>query len=254
MSLRTVNFTGRLRLDRKDVAITLRTEGDVPTFDAWIRLGDYALPADANVYVEAYRQSKSLRFSFGRVSAIHPPPDRSQADFGFAEGLLFRVKVVSASDPQGLLLAEIDQLRPAAEGGSENDRIPLLPVVPSPDLAGEVFRLEFDTDQVLLLVNARVPDWQELARDPLFAVLVYPAALRAILTRILRIEKHFDIDDLENWRSCWLRFASRLPGLGKPPAENELSELDRWIDEAAAAFSRKAGLLELFEKTWFSHE
>ncbi len=254
MSLRTVNFTGRQRLDRKDVAISLRTEGAVPTFDAWIRLGDYSLPADADVYVEAYRQSKSMRFSFGHVSAIHPPSDRSLVDFGFPEGLLFRVKIVSASDPKGLLLADIDQLRPAPEGDSEDDRIPLLPVAPSPDLAGEVFRLEFDTDQVLLLVNARLADWQELARDPLFAVLVYPAALRAILTRILCVDKHLDTDNLEDWRSRWLRFASGLPGLGKPPDGGEQSELDRWIDEAAASFSRKAGLLDLFEKTWFSHE
>jgi len=254
MSLQTINFTGRQRLQRKDVAITLRTEAGMPSFDAWVRLGDYALPGDAAVYVEAYRQFRTMRFPFGRVGAIQPPTDRKLVDFGTPEGLLFRVKIVSASDPQGLLLAQIDQLRPAPEGEQEDERIALLPIAPSPDLAGELFRLEFSTDQVLLLVNDRLPDWQDLARDPLFAVLVYPAALRATLTRILRIERHFDTADMDDWRSRWLRFAADLPGVGEPPAENDPSEVDRWIEEAAAAFSRRAGLLDLFEKTWFSHE
>ncbi len=254
MSLRTINFTGRQRLERKDVAISLRTEAGVPRFDAWLRLGDYVLPGDAAIYIEAYRQGRTMRFPFGRVSAIHPSADRTLADFGTPEGLLFRVKIVSTTDPRGLILAQIDHLRPTTQGEPDDDRIPLLPVVPSPDLAGELFRLEFDTHQVLLLINDRLPDWQELARDPLFAVLVYPAALRAILTRILRIEKHFDTHDEDDWRSCWLRFASDLPGLGEPPAEDDPLEQVRWIDAAAAAFSRKAGLLDLFAKTWLGHE
>jgi hypothetical protein len=251
MPLRTFNFTGRKRLRRNDVQVTVYDSGrHEAAFDAELKLGGYGLPGDAEISVEAYRQTRYMRFPFGRVAAIKPPADRRLTEFDSPEGVLFRVKIVSASDPGGVLLAEADRVRPRRAGEGEVERIPLLPVAPSSDLGHEIYRVDFDGAQTLLLVNDSLGDWQNLVRDPLFAALVYPAALRAILTRIVLIERHHDTDDADDWRSCWLRFAVGLPGVVAPPEEDEGLALDDWIDDAVEAFSRQTRMLEMFEGAW----
>ena len=76
--------------------------------------------------------------------------------------------------------------------------------------------------------------------DPLFAALVLPAALYQILKHIIYVDKHYDIEDNDDWRSVWLRFASELPLMTKPPGINdETSIVEDWIVDSVASFSRK---------------
>jgi hypothetical protein len=132
-------------------------------------------------------------------------------------------------------------------------RTPLLPVVPSHDLGDLVWQIEFDeTDQhPRLLLNADVPNCKHVALEPGFVAVVYPAALGAVLERILHREKHRDFDDAEHPLSRWLRFAEEVLGVGEPPLETEGEEADdEWIESAVAAFARKHGLLEKFRSFW----
>ena len=81
--------------------------------------------------------------------------------------------------------------------------------------------------------------------------MVYPAAMREILTHILLVLKHCDFDNADDPHSRWLRFAVQVLGVGEPPGEDEEAEKSvEWVDDAVAAFARKHGLLEKFKSFW----
>lgn len=249
MSIRRLNFTGRKRLRQVDAQISLEPDQGDYRFHADLRLDGYDLPANALVFVEAYRQTSWMRFSFGTVADIRAWDEPLLTEFGHAEGVLFRVRVTSTSSPRGLLLAEADKLRPRRPEREDEDRFPLLPARPDESLGDEIYRLDFD-DYPMLLVNQRVGDWQALTQDKTFQSLVLPGVLRETLTRILHIEQYVEIDDPDDWRSLWLRFASRLPGMNEGLREEEPERFDDWINDAVASFSKKFDTLQRFSSYW----
>lgn len=248
MPIRRLNFTGRKRIRQVDARITIRLDAHPQRFDAELRLEGYELPRSALVFVEAYRQTSWMRYRFGTVGEVHPQDEPSLSEFGTSEGVLFRVRVTSAASLRGLLLAEADKIRPHRADRDEGQRFPLLPARPDESLDAEICRIDFD-DSPLLLINARVGDWQSLTQDPTFQALVLPAVLREVLTRILHIESYFELDD-DDWRSQWLRFAGSLPGVSVPPREQERDRFDDWIDDAVASFARKFQTMNRFRRYW----
>jgi hypothetical protein len=191
-----------------------------------------------------------MRFDFGTAGGIVPPPERVLSEFDSLDQVLFRVKVTSASgDRQGVLLAEADQIPIKRPEDSEEDRIPLFPVAPA-DLGDEVYRVDFTDGRPTLLVNRDVGDWRQVAQSPPFRSLVYSAALRQILTRILCVEGVADSDDDDDWRSRWLRFASSMSGVGEVPDQEDGDACDVWIDTAVAAFARQFQMIEQFRVFW----
>ena len=237
MPVRRLNYTERQRIAHRDVVFTLQdTDDGSAVFDASINLAPYRFPADARVFVEAYRQTTLLRFDFGTVSVLTPPKARSLAVFEAAVEALFRVKVTAVSGRHGVLLGEADQIRPVQPEEEPDNRIPLLPPIPD-DLGEEAWRIEFDNSSTLLKVNNRFNDWKATVRSPAFQAFVYPVALRQILERILLIENTTFSEDPQDWRSRWLMFASRLPGSGQVPSARD--DIGDWIDNAVAAFSRR---------------
>lgn len=248
--LRRLNYTKRKRIRREDARITIRKEKNGNVFDVALRLANYELPGEGRVFVEAYRQAQYMRFDFGQVGAVRIPEDRLLRDFDSGEGVLFRVKVVTATDPRGLLLAEADQIRPCKSTDEDDSRIPLLPVVPDNTMDHEIWCLEFDDQETLLKVNSALGDWSALVRDPVFLALVVPAVFRTVLWRILLHEEHRDTEDGDDWRSRWLRFAVGLPGVCDPPADQDEARLNDWIDNAASAFCRRHSIRKSYESYW----
>ncbi len=250
MAVRRFNYTGRKRIRQSDTSITVRESVDgTPEFDTNLALAEYELPANAVVSVEAYRQTSWMRFPCGTVADIQLPADRTLSEFDSAEGVLFRVRVTSVDEPEGLLLAEADRIRPRRPDEVQEKRVSLLPARPDGSLGDQVFRVDF-SDHPLLLINSRVGDWHSVATDPGFVSMVLPAVLREILTRILWIEDYHETDDLSDWRAQWLTFAMRLPGVGGLPAQEEQDRIDDWIDEAATAFCRRFGIYGRFGQYW----
>lgn len=250
MSVRRLNFTGRKRIRQLDAQIALHPgEDGVYRFHADLRLDGYDLPDDARVFVEAYRQTSWMRFRFGTVGDIRPRDEPRLTEFGSSEGVLFRVRVTSAHAPRGLLLAEADKIRPRRPDREEEERLPLLPARPDESLGSEIYRVDFD-DYPMLLINSHVGDWHALTQDRTFQALTLPAVLREILTRILHIEGYVELDDTEDWRSQWLRYAAALPGVSEPPGAHEPDRFDDWIGEAVASFARKFESLERFSRYW----
>lgn len=251
MPVRTINYTRRKRILREDARISIRDDNGGKVFDVSLNLAKYHLPGDAYIYVEAYRQLHYMRFDYGQVGAIRIPEIRQLSDFGSADGVLFRVKVVKGYEPHGLLLAEADQIRPRSTTDDDDNRIPLLPVKPDENMGDEIWRIEFDGQQTLLLINSTLGDWRAIVRHPVFLSLVYPAALRFILVHILTEEGARDTDDMEDWRSRWLRFAVSLPGVSDPPRDDaDDVNIQNWIDNAVSAFSRHHNFRTTFERYW----
>lgn len=253
MPTRRLNYTGRLRIARTDVRIVgSERPGEPPSFDAAIRLQTYGLPAEARVCVEAYRQTRWMRFDFGTVGGVIPPLNRVLTEFDSLEQVLFRVKVTGVGGERpGVLLAEADQIPIRRPEDSDEERIPLFPVAPA-DLGHEVYRVDFSDGQPRLLVNRAVGDWRQVAQSPPFRSLVYSSALRQILTRILCIEGVGDIDpDADaDWQGRWLQFATALPGVGSAPDADDQDACDDWIDSAVAAFAQRFQMIDHFSAFW----
>jgi hypothetical protein len=251
--IRRFNYTGRKRIRREHVDIVVRELGEgAATFDATVELERYALPPEALVFVEAYRSPLWMRFGFGTVELRQTPDERRLTEFESTEGLLFRVKVTSPNEHRRLLLAEADQIPLRRPEQKPDRRVPLLPVVPE-DLGDEVARLDFGPsfeDRPKLFVNRNLGDWPTIAKSPAFAAMVYPQALREILTRVLWIEEYYELEPADDWRAQWLRFATLAPGVGAVPQKGEQEYFDDWIRSAVETFARHQRLGTVFEEFW----
>ena len=251
MSIRRINSTGRKKILREDARVIVRADGDgTLTFDATLGLGDYELPDDAKVFVEAYRQTTFMRFPHGTVSSPQPPHDapRRLTEFASRDGLLFRVKVTSTAGRAGVLLAEADRIPISDDEEQPDNRIPLLPPAPG-DLGQETWRVDFaGGNGPFLLINSRFDVWQAVAASPTFRSLVYPAAMRQVLWHIYKVEDTRDTDDPHSWQSRWLNFAASLPGVGQPPpSSDDEDEWDEWITDAVGSFARQHQMLDHYK-------
>ena len=120
------------------------------------------------------------------------------------------------------------------------------------ELGDELWKVSFENERPRLLVNLRAAgNYKQFTLHPAFIALVYPAAMREVLWRIVYVEGHRDYDDAASDYSRWVRFAVEVLGVGEPPkAEDgvdDAEEVDKWVANSVAAFSRKHGLLGKFE-------
>lgn len=226
--------------------IRIVDNGESSSLEVSFWLNRFGFPVDALVFVEAYRQREYMRFGWGSVGAISPPENRELSAFDRPEDILFRIKVVDASGEHGKILGEADQIRPTIVGKADDRRVPLLPVKPE-DLGEEVCRVEYDSNRVRLLVNSRIPECKVVANSPLFISTVLPLVLREILNRAFLHEDSFpDYDDMSDWRSKWLRFATNLPGMDEFDPGFDEDKIVEWIDDAIKSFCRKHSVLTSF--------
>jgi hypothetical protein len=235
-----LNYTGRRRVTRDKVRLRL-SESDsrlllnVDRLD----LDGLAMPADAEVIVEAYRQTARQRINCGTTGALAVPTSVSLTQFDVPDGLLFRVKVVGVGDADGKLLAAGDRIPATADNG-EGGQISLLPFRPSSDLGQRLWRLDTDDDPVLL-INAEVGDWKGFALQPLFQALVFPELVRQLALWVL--DNKDDAEEGESAVAIWRRFLADLgwDPVTNPPGEGEQKQ---WADDVTAAFTRKHKFLD----------
>src|SRR5947209_48316 len=124
-----LNYTGRAKLPHKWVAVTVH-DGEPRTFDAQLNLAEAEFPPDAAVYVEATSSGSPavMRFEFGSVGGLSPPPDRRLSEVA-GEHVIFSVKIVDRGQHLGRILGLAAGIRPAVDGpATAHDRQPILPV------------------------------------------------------------------------------------------------------------------------------
>lgn len=244
---RRFNYTNRKKINTKDARFRIDGHGPSLRFEADLALGGYDLAPDGRIFVEAYRGSTASwkRFEFGRVGAPVRPMTGPLAEFGDADGILFRVKVTDSADGAGRLLAKADQIRPA---GAPTDRDPARSLLDTrvQSLDGEAWRLDFADGRPLLLVDPKAGG-KELAASIPFRTLVGPAILREVLTRFIRIDDaDLPDDDPDDPRVRWVafaeRFGDRFPGI----EEGNDGDREQWIEDVAAGFARRNSVLDRY--------
>lgn len=248
--IRRFNYTGRIKIPRSNVDITLHKDKDGKYFRAKIDFANLELPGDAKIYIEANYKGVYQRFSFGSVSHFTEPESTRLNELPDTELVYFDVSVVDESGNIGLLLAKARGIV-VSSVGTPNDRIPLLPVNPA-DLKNQFWKLSFDSaddGRPTLEINKNIPDVFEKARNDLnFICLVYPSAFRGVLNKIME-EDAFEEEE-GNWAADWRKFIVNVLGIKNlPAADSETKglnpEQEAWIDDCVNEYCKQ---LQLFEK------
>lgn len=246
---RTFNYTGRKRIPRTAVSIRVYSDGGIRYFDADLNLADSKLPAEAQVFVDAYYERASMRFDFGTVGGLKPAVRRSLDEIDFGKRILFRVKVVDSTTGRGKLIAVADGIVPVDADDAPGAHDSLLPVDPRADMGQELWRVEFDSSGPVLQVNQSVEDVMGLFRNNrVVSSLVYPEVLRVVLARILEDGEESE-DVAEPWQQRWFRFGTLLTGAPQPVLDAESrteDEAQRWIESVVAAFAVKLRARDAF--------
>ncbi|NMC21376.1 MAG: hypothetical protein GYA33_13270 [Thermogutta sp.] len=246
--IKRVNSTGRRRIGSDRVTIVVHEEQDPRTFDATIDLKDFEAPQDAAVVLEATCAGSNTirRYSWGTVGQLLPPEDRTLRDL-HGKNVFFSLKVIDRSERFGRILGLAENIRPSKAGPkTATGRRGILPVEEA-DLGDELWKLEFRSEDVFLLVNRRIQGLSgRVSWDASIYSLIYPAIIREILQRALD-EQTDDEEDSDRWPVLWLKFARRLHPEGlEPPESEDVSEREEWISEVVSAFCREHSLREKF--------
>jgi len=237
---RKLNYTGRMKIERKNISINFISEsGGVVAFTVTkLDLTGLNLPPEAKVYVEAYYRTELRRFDFGTAGSITNPSPCDLRGMAYPENLKFRILVVAPSD--GKLLAQGDRISLKKSG----ERKSILPVEFS-DLGNEIWLVKYegDADSPILIINSRIPGIQNIAcRDAQFLTYVYPAVIREILAHMVFVDGVDSITEPSvDWHGDWLRFV-RLLGVEIPEILNkdgdnfDKQKALKWIEDSVLAF------------------
>lgn len=252
--IRRFNYTGRQKIKREHVSLTLSNGGPHGSFDLHFDLSTYGLPADAKIYVEAARKTRYMRFPWGTVASPIPASDRRLTAFESADSVQFRLKVTGNGEDSGKLLASANNLCTREPEEQNAQRKPLLPVKSEP-LNGPLWRVDFDGTETILLIDDKL-EKEQIANNPAFIAAVYPSALREILQRIYIEEFSGEYDDAEaeDWEAQWLKFAVHEMGANEPPLKyadpGDKDEYLEWVEDVVGRFSRLHNILDHSLSIW----
>jgi hypothetical protein len=240
--LRKLNFTERTRIPRGAVQIALRRERDgVLAFDSHLDLSSVTAAADARVYIEAYYRTSYMRFDCGTLAVVTFPEDRRLTDIDSNDVVRFRVKIVDNANGQHRIVAAAEDVTVSMQSDEGGTRISLLPVN-FQDLGDLPWRVAIESGGPVLELNNRIDGIERIARnDAEFFALVYPAAVREILTVILLLEEYEQAEDADEWWSHWLTWARDLTDL---PLPDDHEDRRTWIDEVTSAFCARHRAIE----------
>jgi hypothetical protein len=248
--IRKFNYTGRQKIKRSNIEISVHEEGHQRNFDANIEFDSLAVPLNATVYIEPYFQLYSMRFNCGTVERFILPTETLLSDMPYSNLIYFRVKIVDESGRNGLLLAYADKLKPSGLDEVTNNRQSILPVEFSTDLGQQVWKLFFTGSSPVLHINRRIENRKDLIRSEEFISLAYPSIIREIMTRIVYNFPEYD-EEGDHWSCQWLQFAYRTLHVYEKPESTEDSEEDmiEWVDSVVEAFCRKNVIMNLYNSS-----
>jgi hypothetical protein len=247
--IRKFNYTGRRKLKRQRIDISVIDERPYKSFTATLDLKGLGLSDDAKVYIEPYHKSSFMRFPFGTVAIPQTPKSTILTDIPSTSIILFRVKVVDETTKLGRIIRVADKIKPKNLEESGN-RMSILHIDWDKDLDQQIFRVTFpDNDYPRLEINKRIENAKELVKsDQVFRSLVFPVAVRMVAERIAM--GGFEEED-DSWQSTWLKF---IKGVLHVNVEVEFDddsneeEINYWVEEIVSAFCRKNKFRTKFEQ------
>ena len=238
MPSRNFNYTKRLKIKRESIDIRLSSNGDgkPKTFTANLKLPG-SLPAEARVFVEAYRNSPAarMRFDWGTVEQPQPPADLVLSDFvGISRPPLFRVKVTDIDQNPGRLLADASNIHAVDPDQKTEQRRGILYI----DWADNdglpwLLDLEYHNGPCLYIDESADPN-HAWAGDPMFCGLVYPEVVRRVLHHVLIDNPESADDDDAGWPRQWLDFPRKMYGFATEAPKPDDADEDKagWITDA----------------------
>lgn len=249
--IRRFNYTGRVKIQRARVDISLFKDNEGKYFKAKVNLEGLNLPPDAKIYIEPNYKGVYQRFYFGTVSNFVEPKNTRLNELPETELAYFDVSVVDEQNKVGLLLGKAKGIAVSTDG-LPNDRLPLLYVNPT-DLKNQFWKLAFDSSddgRPILEINKNIPEMYEMAKNDIkFISLVYPAAFRGVLKKMIQ---GGDFDESgDSWVTQWIKFLNTALGIKNLPDTDtnngEMTpEQETWIDECVNEYCKKFQLFEKF--------
>ncbi len=244
MKMRKYNYTGRKRINRTDIILAVPVEKNSKNIFFEFDINESMIGIynpDSNLVVEAYYRSSYMRFEYGKIGDIKPPPQRYLTAFKDPELIKFRVKVLSQN---GMIEGLADRIKPDSED-DETHQESILNVA-NRDLNCAIWRMEFSDDDTnpLLLIDIGI-DKTHLNHNIELKTSIIPHAFQQILTEIIFFSSDdfdFTTDNLDNdWRSRWWLYCEDLDRKLTSEELDEMDEVEKkdWIDETVACFSRK---------------
>lgn len=231
---RTINYTGRRKIGQKEATFSFsgETKG-VPEFSVLFNIDSTSYPADASLYVEAHYKETRQRFNFGKVSRITPPSNTVLNQLDLSGPTLFRVLVVDESGKRGLLLASGEGFRADGANNDDENKSSLLAVVTRP-LGQQTWKIECDSGGMPeLILNKNIPyAIEKMKTDPVFHALIFPAALREVLTYYLwNKDDDEDSEIYQRWMAFSRMFSENKPENGDP------ADLLNWVNDVVEQYS-----------------
>jgi hypothetical protein len=238
--LRKLNFTERSRIPRANVRVTLRRDADGTLhFDPRLSFDGIGAAPSTRVFIEAYYRTSFMRFDCGSVGHFAPPADRRLTEIDSTSLVHFRVKLVN---DEHRVVAVADDIIVSEQKPEPTGRLPLLPVSFTGSLGQQAWRIAFEPNGPVLELNNRIDDIQDVAKsDAAFLALVYPAAVRQVLTQILLIDAHDAHEAGDEWWNFWLQWAGQYT---TSPLPDDADEAPYWIEEVVDAFCNRQTLID----------
>lgn len=234
----------RITRDRIRLSLILNDDGEAETFEGLLNLSGLGLPQDAYVVIEAMHGGDVGRFEIGEVGGglIKIPQKGLEGLKSYGARIQFRVLVVDPHTRR--ILASAERLRPFPLKEE-----PLLPYVKK-DIGRLAWEIEFSDEGPTLVINKNLPEGAFKSNE--FVCYALPAVLREILSHAVleraREGEEEDLEEPEDWKSQWLRFARELTGSSfrflNPETAGFQEEFESWIRDAVQTFCDKRAMRE----------
>jgi len=248
--LRTINFTGRSKINRADITISIEKINKKTYFDIELDLDDYNIKSDAKLFLEVWDKTSYQRFDFGTIGdyKIPPPDERQLTEIQVQEMVRFKLLAIDQSDRIGRIISHTRPIQVFAPEVDESRKSSLLPVVRS-DIGNSVWKIHFEhnDERPILMLNNKfdpVTVKEMLRAQSKFTSLVYPAAFREILKHAIFFNDIRDSDG-DTWDSKWLELAFKLPGIEPLSSENSEIQDIEWIDEVISQFCKQFSMIDI---------
>jgi hypothetical protein len=243
---KSLNFTGRKKIDIEKINLRLVSNGVNLTIEGTADLSSLAISDPFEVYLEVYRQTYRVRVK-GQTPEAGIVRFWSQLDATETpDSLLCMVKVLKADGAdKGKILALAEKIRPELGGASGGTS--LLPTEAA-DLGQRLWRLDTSGDLPVLQVNAALSDWRGFASEPDFQKLAYPEVVRGVAAWLLDATDSEE-SELDSVATQWLEWFRTL-GMALPQERSPESD-EQWIEDSAA---RSAERWEILDKWIQQHE
>ena len=175
--IRKFNYTGRKKISRDSVQITIYQNNGTKNFSIIIDSLEDVFPDSSEVYLEAYFKTLTKRFHLGKIGDLNEPTDSSLEEFRYNDVIFFRVKIVDERYTIGRIIGLADKIRPTNQKKIPKNKISILYVNYVSNLGQRLFSMDFDEEDLPILnVNKKLKNCSELIRSDIFISTIYPSA------------------------------------------------------------------------------